>query len=75
MVVMCLILSREQMVDHRDEVNWAPLSLVITAGMPNLEIHLWNMEEAYSATETPVRGIASGHLVDLLMHVKRYVKP
>ena len=63
------------MADHRDEVIWAPPSLVITAGMPNLEIHPWNMAEAHSTTEIPVRGIASGHLVDLSMHVKRYVKP
>ena len=75
MVVLCLILSREKMADHRDEVNWAPLSFVITAGTPNLEIHPWNMAEAHSATEIPVRGIASCHLVDLSMHVKRYVKP
>ena len=74
-VVLCLILSREQMADHRDEVNWAPLSLVITAGTPNLEIHPWNMAEAKSAAAIPVRGTASGHLVDLSMHVKRYVKP
>ena len=33
------------------------------------------MAEAHSAAEIPVRGIASGHLVDLSMHVKRYVKP
>ena len=31
--------------------------------------------EAHSVAEIPVRGIASGHLVDLSMHVKRYVKP
>ena len=70
-----MILSREQMADHRDEVKWVPLSLVITAGTPNLEIHPWNMVEAHSAAEIPVRGIASDHLVDLSMHVKRYVKP
>ena len=52
-----LILSREQMADHRDEVNWAPLSLVITAGTPNLEILPWNMAEAHSAAEIPVKGI------------------
>ena len=57
------------MVDHRDEVKWAPLSLVITAGTPNLEIHPWNMAEAHSTAEIP------GHLVDLSMHVKWYVKP
>ena len=74
MVVLCLILSREQMADHRDEVNLASLSLVITAGTPIIEIHPWNMAEAHTA-EIPVRGIASGHLVDLSMHVKRYVKP
>ena len=45
------------------------MSVVITAGTPNLEFH------PYSAVEIPVRGIASGHLVDLWMHVKRYVKP
>ena len=65
MVVLCLILSREQMDDHKDEVNWGPLSLVITARTPNLEIHV----------EIPARGIASGHLVYLSMHVNRYVKP
>ena len=37
--------------DHRDEVNWTPLSLVITAGTPNLEIHPWNMAEAHSTAE------------------------
>jgi len=61
------------MADHRYEVIWAPLSLVITAGTPNLEIHPWNMAEAHSAADIPVRGIASGHLVDLSMHVK--IKP
>ena len=40
-----------------------------------LEIHPWNMAEAHSSAEIPVRGIASCHLVDLSMHVKRYVKP
>ena len=75
MVVLCLILSREQMAEHRDEVNWALLSLVITAGTQNLEVHPWNMVEEHSAAEITVRGIASGHLVDLSMHVKRYVKP
>ena len=74
MVVLCLILSREQMADNKDEVNWAPLSLVITACTPNLEIHPWNMAEAHSAAEIPVKGIASGHHVDLSMHVKRYLK-
>ena len=29
----------------------------------------------FEAAEISVRGIASGHLVDLSMHVKRYVKP
>jgi len=33
------------------------------------------MVEAHSATEIPARGIASGDLVDLSTHVKRYVKP
>ena len=33
------------------------------------------MAEAHSDAEIPARGIASGHLVDLSMHVKRYVNP
>ena len=72
-VVLCLTPSREQMADHKAEVNWVPLSLVITAIIPKPDIHLWNMAEAHSDADIPTRGTTSGHLVDLSMHVNRYV--
>jgi hypothetical protein len=34
-----MIPSKEQMADHKEEVNCAPLSLVIIAGTPNRAIH------------------------------------
>ena len=44
---------------------------MIIDGTPNLEIHPWNMADAHSDADIPDRGIASGHLVDLSMHVNR----
>ena len=72
---MCVVPSREQTADHKAEVNWVPLSLVITAGTPNLEIHPWNMAVAHSAAEIPTSGTASGQRVDLSIKVRRYVNP
>ena len=71
MVVIWLIFSREQILDHSEEVNCVPLSLVIIEGTPKREIQLWNKAKTHSAVELPVKGITSGHLVDLSKQVKR----
>ena len=71
MVVIWLISSREQILDHSEEVNCVPLSLVIMEGTPKREIQPWNRAETHSAVDIPVKGITSGHRVDLSMQVKR----
>ena len=38
MVEVWLIFRREQILDHSEEVNWVPLSLVIIEGTPKREI-------------------------------------
>ena len=73
MVLLGMISSKEQMADHKEEVNWAPLSLVIIADTLNLEIHPWN--KAHSLAEIPAKGKVSGQRVDLSTQVNRYVKP
>jgi len=70
---MCLIPRREQILDHNEEVNCVPLSLVMIEGTPKGEIQPWNMAEAHSVAEIPRRGITSGQRVDLSIQVKRYV--
>ena len=70
-VVLCLIPSREQMADHREDVNCVPLSLVIISGTPKREIQPWKMAEAHSVAEIPVIGITSGQRVDLSTQVNR----
>ena len=72
-VMLCRIPSREQMADHKEDVNCVPLSLVITAGTPKREIHPWKMAEAHSVAEIPVRGITFGQRVDLSTQVNKYV--
>jgi hypothetical protein len=67
--------NKEQMADHKEDVNCAPRSLVMIAGTPKRDIQPWNIAEAHSAAEIPAKGITSGHLVDLSIQVKRYVKP
>ena len=70
-----MIPSKEQMADHKEEVNCAPLSLVMIAGTPNRAIHPWNKADAHSVAEIPWRGNASGQRVDLSTQVNRYLKP
>jgi hypothetical protein len=43
---------------YREEVNWAPLSNVMTAGTSNLLIHPLNRAFAHSTVVVPVIGIA-----------------
>ena len=71
MVVIWLIFSREQILDHSEEVNCVPLSLVIIEGTPKRKIQPWNKAKTHSAVEIPVKGITSGHHMDLSKQVKR----
>ena len=71
MVVIWLIFRREQILHHSDEVNCVPLSLVTIEGTPKREIQPWNKAETHSAVEIPVKGITTGHRVNLSMQVKR----
>ena len=47
--------NKEQMADHKEDVNCVPWSLVMIAGSPKQEIQPWNMAEANSAAEIPTR--------------------
>src|SRR5450830_588451 len=66
---------REHSEPHSEDVNWAPLSDVMTDGTPKRCIHPSNNALAQSADDTDDRGNASGHLVVLSIIVNRYVKP
>ena len=58
-----------------DEVNWLPLSEVMMAGMPNLAIHLLMRASTQVSVSMEVKGMASSHLLDRSMMMKRYRKP
>ena len=47
---------------HKEEVNWVPLSVVMTDWTPNRAIQPVKRACALSAAVMVVRGIASGHL-------------
>jgi len=64
-----------QREDHKEEVNCAPLSLVMVSGTPNLWIHPWSRADAQSAAVVDDRGIASGQRVVRSMTVNKNVKP
>ena len=53
------------------KVNCAPLSEVITAGTPNLATQWWSKARAQAMAVVEVKGMASGHLVDLSTTVNR----
>jgi hypothetical protein len=72
-MVECLMLSMLHRATHRAVVNWAPLSDVMVAGTPNLETQPEKRALAQSASVMAGSGIASGHLVVLLITVTRYV--
>ena len=56
---------------HRVDVNWAPLSEVMTVGTPNRCIHPVNRAAAQSAAAILLRGIASGQRVVLSTTVNK----
>jgi hypothetical protein len=66
-----LMLSRLHRAAHKADVNWAPLSEVMVAGTPNLEIQLVKRALAQSAAVMAGSGIASGHRDVLSMTVNR----
>jgi hypothetical protein len=55
------MLSRLHRAAHRADMNWAPLSEVMVAGAPNLEIQPVNRALAQSATVMEESGIATGY--------------
>ena len=57
------------------EVNWTPLSVVMAAGTPNLEIQLATKASAQAVAVVEVRGTTSTHLVDLSIMVITCVWP
>jgi hypothetical protein len=61
----------EQRADHKLDVNCAPLSEVMTDGIPNLCIQPEKRAAAQSAAVTLLRGIASGQRVVRSTIVKR----
>jgi hypothetical protein len=63
--------SIEQRRDHKEKVNCAPLSEVMTSGMPNRTIREVMKASAQSTADMLRIGMASSHLVDLSMRVKR----
>ena len=57
------------------EVNCTPLSVVMTAGTPNLEIQPATRASAQAVAVVEDRGITSIHLVVLSTMVSTWVKP
>jgi hypothetical protein len=60
---------------HNADVNWAPLSDVMVAGTPNLEILLAKRDLAQSAAVMEGSGIVSGHRDVLSIMVNSYMWP
>ena len=63
--------SVSDMLDHRADVNWAPLSEVIILGTPKREIQLYIKAETSVGVEMSGTGMASGHRVKRSTIVKR----
>ncbi len=65
------MLSKLQRAAHREEVNWASRSDVMTARTPNRLTHPWNNAFAQSTVVVAAIGIASGQREVLSMMVNR----
>ena len=63
MVVMCCIPSLLQRTSQTAEVNWTPLSVVMAAGTPNLEIQPDTSASAQADAVVEESGTTSTHLV------------
>ena len=60
---------------HNIESNWAPLSVVIVAGVPNRAIHPLKKASANVWALISTSGIAFGQRVKRSTQVSRYLKP
>ena len=60
---------------HASEVNWAPLSVVTVAGIPNLATQVSRNACTTVLAVVSATGTASGHRVVLSTNVKRYLNP
>jgi hypothetical protein len=69
--LVVLMLRKLQRAAHREEVNWAPQSEVMTAGTPNPLTHPWNKAFMKSTVEVAAIGMASGQREVLSLIVKR----
>jgi hypothetical protein len=56
---------------HVADENCVPRSVVTVCGTPNLAIQCSTKASAHNSAVRLLRGIASGHLLVLSMHVKR----
>jgi hypothetical protein len=56
-------------IDHTTDVNCGPRSEVMHSGTPNLATHVATKMSAHDVVEMSLRGMASNHLVDLLIMV------
>ena len=55
--------------------NWAPLSVVIEAGVPKRAIHPLKKASATVSARMSTNGMASGQRVNRSTQVSRYLKP
>jgi hypothetical protein len=69
------MLSKLHRAAHKADVNWTPLSDVMVAGTPNLEIQPGKRTLAESAAVMEGSGIASSHQDVLSIMVNRYMQP
>ena len=60
---------------HNFDSNWAPLSVMMVAGVPNHAIHPLKKPSATVSALISTSGIASGQHVKRSTQVSRYLKP
>ena len=60
---------------HNLDSNWAPLSVVIVAGVPKRAIHLLKKASATVLARISTIGMASGQRVERSTQVSKYLKP
>ena len=71
------LLSRIGYINHPIifYLNWAPLSVVIVAGVPKRAIHPLKKASATVSARISTMGMASGQRVKRSMQVSKYLKP
>ena len=66
---MCCMPNLFQRTSHTADVNWTPLSVVMVAGTPNLDIQPATRASAQAVAVVEDRGTTSTHLVLLSIMV------